>query len=205
MEAYTYSVEERSPIRRRSDHLLVLGSGRCVWDDIKHQPLRDPDVLAINAIGGDYPGPINHWATGHTVHLMKPTGSDPRTPWMQKRSDKGYPMDFIVHMPHNKALTKLADCVWTIKPRYCGTSTMFGVLVGLFMGYTRVLLAGCPLDSTAHYYDPPGSTMTCLEKPGIQFCWQQAHKHVFNGRVRSMSGNTRALLGYPNDEWLNNG
>lgn len=84
-----------------------------------------------------------------------------------------------------------ADVVWNDpEATRCGGSALYGVLFALQMlDYERVVLCGCPLTGTHE---------------GLfrwEDCWGKASR-AFRRRVRSMSGNTQALLGTPTKDWL---
>lgn len=82
-----------------------------------------------------------------------------------------------------------ADHCWKMKGDTSGSSSLMGVKVAIGpLGYDRVVLAGVPL--SGDYYT------------NFFRHWQDC-AHLLIGRVRSMSGNTRELLGYPDEEWLN--
>ena len=84
-----------------------------------------------------------------------------------------------------------------------GTSPLSAVLVGLEMGYERILLAGVPLDDSGHYFDPSDIHTNRFhqdykhQERDLMY-WKSAMKE-FKGRVKSLSGNTRTLLGGPED------
>jgi hypothetical protein len=82
----------------------------------------------------------------------------------------------------------MADVMWH------GSSALFSVLIGLEMGYTRIYLAGCPLDSKGHWYFPdedygPRWTMETYQ------AWLDFMDTPEAQRVRSLSGYTAKMLG----------
>lgn len=65
-------------------------------------------------------------------------------------------------------------------------------------GY-KVVLCGCPLDSSGYYFGNGQKG----EHGGELWSWfLRGHAHRPPYSVRSMSGNTRELFGYPDMEWL---
>lgn len=87
------------------------------------------------------------------------------------------------------ALPGEADHYWRMRGDTGGSSSLMGTKVALkYLGYDRVVLAGVPL--------------TGAYKDHFLKHWQEAVPFLA-GRVRSMSGHTRDLLGYPDEEWLN--
>lgn len=82
-----------------------------------------------------------------------------------------------------------------------GTSSLNAVYTALALDFERIVLCGIPLDDGGHYYDPPwiGSNFTneVPERNGDLRYWKDACQSRFDGRVTSMSGRTRDLLGEP--------
>lgn len=82
-----------------------------------------------------------------------------------------------------------------------GTSALPASHIGLLIGYDEVVLCGCPLDDSGHFFDPPWITSRFTrEVPTIQHkgedvlaYWVEASR-VWKGRVTSMSGRTKELL-----------
>jgi hypothetical protein len=65
----------------------------------------------------------------------------------------------------------------------------------------RVVLCGCPFDTSGHFNDESANYHA-----GELWDWflrGHPHREGFNVNVRSMSGQTRELFGYPEKEWLN--
>lgn len=65
----------------------------------------------------------------------------------------------------------------------------------------RVVLCGCPFDASGHFND------TTVDYHARElwdwFLLGHPHRAAHNHAVRSMSGRTRELFGYPTKEWLN--
>lgn len=77
-----------------------------------------------------------------------------------------------------------------------GSSGLFAVKVALIdLGYEDVVLCGVPMTATPHFDDNVPWPEVDLFKLG----WEQALPQI-DGRVRSMSGWTRELLGAPNED-----
>lgn len=73
-----------------------------------------------------------------------------------------------------------------------GSSAMTGTLAALRMGYERIVLCGCPLTGNA----PEGNPYEAF-----RLGWED-QKDKLIGRVKSMSGWTMELLGFPERGWL---
>lgn len=73
-----------------------------------------------------------------------------------------------------------------------GSSAMTAVLAALRMGYRRAVLCGCPLTGNA----PEGNPYEAF-----RLGWLDRQEEL-GDRVRSMSGWTMELLGFPDRRWL---
>ena len=88
-----------------------------------------------------------------------------------------------------------------------GTSSLNGCYTGLALGYDEIVLCGAPLDDSGHYFDPPTwHTNFVREIPDVDRggviqprYWSEAKARIFDGKVKSMSGRTRDLLGAPDE------
>lgn len=65
----------------------------------------------------------------------------------------------------------------------------------------RVVLCGCPFDASGHFND--ASLAYHASELWDWFLLGHPHRAGLNVNVRSMSGQTRELFGYPTKEWLN--
>lgn len=176
--------------------LIICGSGRCLWDDVKaaRAAWPDADVMAIKQAGIYLPFKYQHWAGAHGERFQ----------WMIPLRREGYyfhgfdaeqrrgvkPQKLGV-MTHSEKSWPLVDCVWPSK--MTGTSALFGTRVGLGLGYDEILLCGVPLDRTGRFYDAPWDAGVDLNVVDMRE-WE-AFLPVMQGRVKSMSGRTRELLG----------
>lgn len=163
--------------KHHEGQLIIVGSGRCVWDDLQH--IHGPyDVMAVNDMIMHYPGPLKHAYSNDAKWLPK---------WVEARRPR-YVMDWGKPIMHS--CNEGAGFRWPMPGH--GTSGLNAAYVGLGMGYDRIILCGIPMDNTGHYFDPP-ILKTNYDK-GMRF-WgnlKKIHPHVY-----SMSGKTRELLGSP--------
>src|SRR5210317_799143 len=117
--------------------LLIVGSGRCVWDDLESigYPDNPPalDIMAVNDMIVHYPYPIKYAYSLNREMLDK---------WISVRKYNTGPI--IKHHPR------------TVK-RISGakSSGVNAVYCGLYLGYTEILVCGVPLDNSGHYFNPP--------------------------------------------------
>ncbi len=160
---------------------LVIGSAACVWDDLRALGQWDGVVVAVNHMAAVYPYRIDHLATLH---------SDMAGAWVRARKARGGNLDFTIWgRPEREG----AD--YTLSGWSSGSSGLFGVGVALGIGAERVVLAGVPIDETPHFFDH--AAWACFA--GYRAVWEE-RASLLRGRVFSMSGWTRELLGSP--PWL---
>ncbi len=151
-------------------NLLVVGAARRVWYDLHDAP-SNSDIMAINWTAMIFKT-VKHIASQH-VEILKPlkelTGA-------------------TTHSNHEGA-----DHIWDFNLNG-GSSGCFGAAVGVALGYDKVILCGCPADNTGNFYDPPWLPGNFSHKRKV---WKYAKENYFHGKVFSMSGWTRELLGGP--------
>lgn len=160
---------------------LVLGGAACVWDDLRALGPWDGIVVATNDAGVAYPYRIDHWASLHPEKLEH---------WQELRQALHGNRDYTTWSRRCPELVDRTLTGWT-----SGSSGMFAVGVALELGAESVVCAGVPMDGSPHFFDEAG--WQAFEHH--RTAWQ-ARKGVMYGRVFSMSGWTRELLGSP--PWL---
>lgn len=201
---------------------LVLGGASCVWEDVREleQLMGEPwsgVVIAVNDVGSHWPRRLDHWCTVHTEFFQT---------WKHDRAWRGYNMNFVSWS------TKLRKQEIGIVDRVCGnawaqaSSGYLAVGVAKEVGCNKVVLCGVPMTVTPHFAE---STFHEPAKPwaGARTHWEHwlERADTLHGWVRSMSGDmivdakrmkirrdvlidgermgTRALLGAPDLDWLN--
>jgi hypothetical protein len=188
---------ERGPFRTR-DVCLVVCTGRSVWDDVKASNWdkgSGMDIMCVKDSFLYFPGNVMHAVSEHPNQLSQMNQLRQFRPKMKKfrtakplfHTAKGG--DRFVH-------------AWGFPEPGC--SGLMGVIVALLLGYPRIILAGCPLDSEGHFYDPPWYKSTNLERSFNQTSegprwWNKYNKMMFDNKVRAMSGRLRDYLGGPDD------
>ena len=140
--------------------------------------------MGVNYAGLHYPDPIDHLVSIHSDRIglmgLLRQAQRPQGP-------------IRVHAPEQ------ALGVTDVHPwghGLGGTSSLFAALLGLELGYDKVVLAGVPLDGSNYFYGPPGEK-SISGSDTVKNAWA-AHLPKLNHRVVSCSGWTRALLGGPN-------
>lgn len=184
-----------------SGPLVILGGARCVWNDVKFVenllPRERCHHMAVNDIGAYWHYELTHWVSLHPMYMSG---------WRKFRMGHGYGNGAHVfthsfRMPSGNNYPDI-DFWWDIDFGG-GTSGMFGCFVAFGLGYSKVILAGIPMDGSGHFFDAPWYKTPELEGHSEKTVWTEAARGRFNNRVKSASGNTRDWLGEPTEEWLN--
>lgn len=157
---------------------LVIGGAGCVWDDLRALGPFSGTVVAVNDIGAYYPHRFDHWATLHPEKLAG---------WRMERWRRGGNGDYTTWSRRNPELVDHILSGWS-----SGSSGMLGVGVALEMGAEHVTLAGVPMGPEGHFFDP-APWEDCMK---YREAWEK-RADALRGRVASMSGWTRNLLGGP--------
>jgi hypothetical protein len=201
---------------------LIIGGGGNVWAEIKEfysligrdfENSADFDddtpIIAVNDIGAFFKPRLSHLVSWHeeilapTIALRKPHSCNPShtyTHTNQHIADSGRDIkDFEVP---NGSLFRKADFAWHFEQGIGGTSGLMAVMVALAIGFTRVVIAGIPLDDKPHFWAPAWESVPQFKSQTQITTWCEARDIWLKDRVRSMGGRTRQWLGYPSKEWL---
>lgn len=158
--------------------LIVFGSAPCTAEDlarIQNHGRFDHMAVGMDAMAWD--GIPDFVATNHPEDI----------PEIRRRFGNG-PRIIGPEAHHG------VDIVEPYSPQRerSGSSAITGVLAGIRMGYERIILCGIPLTGNA----PEGNPYEAF-----RLGWEDK-KDELVGRVKSMSGWTRNLLGSPPEQWL---
>ncbi len=173
-------------------NLVILGGGRNVWDDLKayKELFSKFDVMAVNDIAFQFSSEINHAVSLHpeflqAIRILRPINS------------------LGAFSTHSNKMKNGVTFSWDI-PNVGGTSSLFACKIALLMGYEKIVLCGVPLDTSGHYFDPPeGDNQNNHGYHEQTFVWQDFKRDALkSSRVKSMSGRTKKILGYPTEEWI---
>ena len=171
------------------DKIIVIGVAPSLEDDIKKlSGIIDLDLLDKIAIGLDCSDrvtfDIQHMATYHVEELEQ---------FRIRRQKMGGNLDFKTHS-HKQG----ADCIWPLVARspFSGSSAFLGVQAAIGLGYKKVVLCGCPMQGQ----NLINKRVTDYDK--FQKGWVKFAPSMFGDKVKSMSGFTRDLMGFPTKEWL---
>lgn len=199
---------EGKKISRKKDILLITGDGKSLLKDLERfffYNHHKHDVMGIGRSLQAYPGIVQHYVdvdsdagkwVAETLECIYPDkingalikhtlGGSDDAPWFDNTWDLADDP-----FPHAK------DMMWH------GSSGLFALLVGLEMGYKRIVLAGCPMDSKGHWYFPGIEYGPVWTFESYQ-AWFEFTLDPRKRRVRSCSGYTEILLGAPDEDFFN--
>jgi len=187
---------------RESETVLITGDGRTLPDDVKQfESWQVPhDVFCVNRSLLYFQRPINHWAAvdaEESVWFSQYCNSDvlPKGKWIWRHIIgvcRGYDFYWQGFGTFNTAASRI---IWP------GNSGYFAMMAALEIGYTKVILAGMPLDRNPCWYEPE-------DKPGPNWIgamytqwmdWKMESPKA--DRVRSMGGYSAFILGNATKEW----
>lgn len=185
-------------VNRYGGHLLIIGCGREVWDDLgRAQALFENTGIAyhVMALNMAFMGLEDMFRRGqisidHFVSLH-PEYHALRTIYVKDRC-----------ITHGRRMYPNTDYVWDLNRG--GTGGAFALRIAMALGYHKIIICGIPLDANGRFFDPPwqGGDSGCKSND-ISF------KDIKNGldqkyhcRIRAMSGVTKKIFGEPTKEWV---
>lgn len=208
---------------------LVVGCASCIWDDVKAaQTFCEFDAIyCVKLAGVHWPGRFQVWATLHPEYFdFAHCAEHPEIggEYESRRAALGLPNGYevVAHLEskfegmHGKkgniarrvsyrwccrggdptTLCKDMDCPKRMNSS--ASSGIFAAKVALHDGFDHVVLAGIPMNADVGHFTR-GKTWAQRDCfiPGFE----KSIPHLM-GRVKSMSGYTRDVLGAPSVEWL---
>ena len=210
--------EPEGLIGKRAGPLLVIGAGATLGRDLRRVNHIEwtGDKMAINAAGILYPMLFRHWATIHgDCAMFHPHNTCLNHYGAGHKRSMGKVVWRDQIMVHSARMGIKGQSIvndWMYEwgeehfPRHWrnGSSGLFAVEIGLLLGYDKIVLAGCPLDHSGYCWDAGdwpvnGLGWTTAVPESTKAIWRE-RAQVWNGRVASLSGWTRELLGEPT--WL---
>lgn len=206
LEYFGIDLSDNKVANTESGKLLILGCARCVWDDLDRINHLQYDVMCVNDIGAYVPIFIQHWYSNHADCLDW---------WVRYRSwrygdvlSREKPDHFKLHSCFGGKLTYPTDKInkvnrWNIPGH--GSSGLNAAYTAIGLGYDEIVLAGLPYDASGHFFDAPDGNRVLnannrwikFDSDGFKRLWTNARNNVFDGKVRSLSGMTRDVLGEP--------
>jgi len=180
------------------DVLLITGDGFNVLDDISAwyeiaEGIIPYDTMCVNYSALICPHPMQHYAAGD-AHMLD----------MQAVA-KQIPKEVIKHAWNPGSVG--FDVHWFRNGRggWSGTSANLAVKIALALDYTRIVLAGCPMDESGNWYKkliPADDIKVTKDHRHHLWKWMEMATRPIGRFIRSMSGNTADLFGLPTREWL---
>lgn len=169
---------------------LVIGSGRCVWDDL-HAAAGlglSPVVVAVNDFIVYAPGTLAHAVSHHPDKLALWAELRRKVPRKGKTASQVEP--FVTHSSNPGPGVQR---VWR-QYHADGSSSLMAVRIALALGHEPVLVCGVPLDVGGYVWaDPREETPQDFRR--YRKAWDKARVEL-EGRVRAPSGYLRDLLGW---------
>lgn len=172
---------------------LILGGADCLHEDRERAlKLFTPDmVICTNETGRDHPEVFDHWVSMHPQIEKFPL-------WVRDRRRAGRPDARQHWIPRHRQLPRGAGFEASAVPSWGGSSGMLACTLCVAMLECDAVLAGIPMQAErGHYFD---------KKPWADCTHYLSHWRRYlprlEGRIKSMSGWTRELLGYPDEEWI---
>ena len=158
--------------------LIVMGSAPGHIRELR-RVLRiypDADIMTVNRAGRGIKYTVKHVATMHSVECARGRDDD-----VVRLGD--IPPGAVVHgLNCNGVESPRVDRKWKIEP-CCGGSGLFACVVGLALGYQRIMTVGI------HLRVPPYNDDTLIN------CWAYVWYPVFKPYVRGWSGIPREIYG----------
>jgi len=180
------------------DVVLIIGDSLKVLEDIGAwydlaEGVVEYDTFCLNYSAMICPHPMQHYGAG-----------DGHMPDMQAVA-KGLPKEVLKHAWNPGCVG--FDVRWVRNGRggWNGTSANLALKIVLALDYTRIVLAGCPMDNTGNWYKPllkPQDIKTTKDHRHHLWKWTEMATRPIGRFIRSMSGNTADLFGRPTREWL---
>lgn len=169
----------------KSGPLLIVGPGWCVKEDLKHAP--DYPIMAVNA-AAMFLRDLEHWYTPHPEYCA---AMNTIREFLHLE-----PASCPIHSPQGGVG---ADIHWPIRGSVALSGGLQAAVVAIEMGYGPVVLAGLPADGGGHCYPHPNERgwETSIDHGQKMFLdqWEHLRDAYFAGRVTSLSGKTKEILG----------
>ena len=172
----------------------VIGPGRDVKSELSSFQVRG-HVIAVTTVGIFLPR-LHHWIMGVPRKMMAFK--------IARTAMRGVTNGHTTHAKEEGYNGRDIDVLWPIAGLHTPTAGHTAAVITLLLGYAPVILMGLPADDSGHFYpdapiNPDGlEQLDYGERRGkYQDAWLWLRDNFFEGRVKSVSGNTREWLGSP--------
>ena len=179
---------------------LVIGCSADVWGEVyEAKALTQFDAFYCVKLAGV------HWTGGRfTWVTLHPEFMDD---YEKQRKELGLHSDYEIVAPLDGEVGmhgKRGNISRRISYRYPGMNSSassggYAAKVALDDGFDRVVLAGVPMETEANHFT---RGKPWLQRDSFTIGFKQSVPY-FAGRVRSMSGWSKEILGAPSPDWLN--
>jgi len=175
---------------------LVAGSAACLWDDVvaARKLCKFDAVYCVKMTGIEWPDEFDVWVTLHPEYMAE---------YREQRRALGLPNGYQVVAPTIGELGRhgVHPVDRRVSYRWAGmnasaSSGIYGAKVAMEDGH-NVILAGVPMDDSNHF----SRGAPWRQHGAFEIGFQNAVPFM-RGRVRSMSGRTKEILGPPTPEWI---
>lgn len=189
---------------------LVIGCSCNVWEEVQlaQDMVMFDSVYCVKLAGVHYPGAFKTWVTLHPEWMDD---------YEEQREKFGYPGGYEIVAPPSAELGmhgakgRIARRVPYRWPgmTHSAASGIYGAKVALDDGFEKVILAGIPMSAEDGHFLP--ETRSGGNGPVRGKVWTQLNQFVCGlneatphlmGKVKSMSGYTKKILGAPTREWI---
>lgn len=171
----------------RRTAIILGGASTLAEDKAAALELFTPDyVICCNHAGRDEPGRVDALATMHPELVPG---------WLRERRRHGRPEPgSFWHARHRIPAVEGSRSIES----WGGSSGLLCVAVAFELQCTHIVLAGVPMEKMLCHYDDKRPWMEARQY------WPSWDRHLpkMLGRVKSMSGHTRDILGEPTRIWL---
>jgi len=178
--------------------LIIAGGGHNLVRDLTIAVGKSPnaDLMAVNDAGMYLEG-MTHWFSAH---------SDFFPAWCEVRSKRlkmlfGINGSNPVNLHAKQGGEPVAQYHWPINGKYGPLSGHSAAIVGVALGYAPIILVGIPADALGHFFPAPierGWDGPYDHGQGAHLkAWELLRDGYFEGKVKSVSGNTMKILGAP--------
>lgn len=187
--------EGRRPGLLHPEWAVVLGGAACIWKDVQewekiYGQAWDGLVIASNDIGCHWPKMLDHWISLHPEKFKV---------WCPIRTKQGFPSGYTTWGRRKNELVHNPITAWA-----GGSTGLLAAQLAYQLGCQRIVLCGVPMTPTPHFLEStefPNNRASWTAAAGHWKAWEKTVAR-FEDRLRSMSGRTRELVGFPSREWI---
>lgn len=176
--------------------LLIVGDATDVMSDVSRFLEICPsgfDTMCINYSAKLIPWEIQHFIAGDS-HMED----------MQRMAQQ-LPDGCLKHCWNPQSIGFNIRWLRNGRTGWNGTTANLGIKIGIALGYTRIILAGIPMDNSGNWYSgviPADDVKQGKDHRNHLWKWSEIASRPVSRLLRSMSGNTADLLGEPTTEWI---